>query len=58
MRYEEKRKIRLNRCTHARETHVFWPHTKENAKAVLIDAETRVKNMYFDAIPRKTQKPF
>ena len=43
------------------ETHALLRHTKENEKDVLINvttnAETSVKRMHCDAIPRKTQKP-
>ena len=56
--YQGKRRNRLYRCRQPCETHAFGPHTKEKAKATLIDAETRAKHMYFDVIPRKTQKPF
>ena len=54
--YQVKRRNRLKRYRHACGTHSLWPHTKENSKVVLTDKEKRVKHMYFDTIPRKTQK--
>ena len=54
--YQGKRESRLQRCRHEYETHALLRLTKENTEIVYIDADTRVKRMHFDAIPRKRQK--
>ena len=40
-----KHESRLNRFRQTCETHALWHHTKENAKTVLTDADTRVKRI-------------